>query len=171
MDIFAHALWTNVAFQKKDPNSPKPRLWAVFFGIFPDLVSFTPATIYAFFHFGGNYMQQLLGSTSWVFVWAKESYNYTHSFITFLLVFFVVYGLRKGKPYWPLLGWALHIAIDIFSHKGFYETPFLYPLSNYKFDHGTSWGNPTFMFINYGLLAIVYIGLIYYYKGPHAKKT
>jgi hypothetical protein len=72
----------------------------------------------------------------------------------------IVMVARKGKVYWPIFGWALHILIDIPSHKGFYETPFLFPLSNYKFDHGVSWGHPTYMLINYSALIIAYI-LIY----------
>ncbi len=59
--------------------------------------------------------------------------------------------------YWPMWGWLLHILIDIPTHKNFYETPFLFPLSGYRFSHGISWGHPTFMIINYGALAAVYL--------------
>ena len=157
MDIFAHGLWTNLAFYPKYKNSLKDRLWAVFFGIMPDLISFTPATIFAFLNFGSGQLNKLATSNQWAFVWARESYNYTHSLITFAIVFLIALAIRKGKIYWPLFGWVLHIFIDIFTHKDFYETPFLYPLSHYKFDHGYSWGHPIFMLINYSAILILYI--------------
>lgn len=165
MDILAHSLWTNLAYYKKYRFNRKQRLWAVFFGIAPDLVSFTPATLFAFSHFGNrDYLMQLANSSYWPFAWAQYSYNYTHSLVFFAVVTAIVLAIRKGKIYWPLLGWALHIGIDIFSHKGFYETPFLYPVSNYKFSHGWSWGDPAFMFINYGLLIIIYLSLLFFLK-------
>jgi hypothetical protein len=56
-----------------------------------------------------------------------------------------------------MLGWALHILIDIPTHSlRFFATPFLWPLSDYRFN-GISWGNRWFMLANYTALAIVYI--------------
>lgn len=158
MDVFAHALWTNVVYFKKYKNDLKDRLWAVFFGVAPDLVSFTPAIIYAFlFSAGGNQLMRLASSDMWVFVWARTSYQYTHSLVIFLGATLIVTALRKGKIYWPMLGWLLHILIDIPTHHDFYETPFLYPLSNYHFHYGISWAEIHFMIVNYSLLAIFYI--------------
>jgi hypothetical protein len=156
MDIFAHALWTNAVFYKKYAQERTQRFLAVFFGIVPDLISFTPATLYALFshsHFG----PESFNMSIWVYRYAQQSYNVTHSLVVFAAVMLIVALVRKGKIYWPLWGWALHILIDIPSHKGFYETPFLYPLSHYKFEHGISWGHPTYMLINYSSLAVVYL--------------
>ncbi len=163
MDIFAHALWTNLAYYKKYRENLKDRLWAVFFGIMPDIISFTPATVYAFFHFGKNKLIQLASSGQWAFVWARESYSYTHSLISFIVVVAIVMAIRKGKFYWPLLGWMFHIVIDIFTHPDFYSTPFLHPLSGFKNHYGISWADSHFMFINYGLLIMFYI-FIFYFK-------
>jgi membrane-bound metal-dependent hydrolase YbcI (DUF457 family) len=164
MDIFAHMLWTNVVYRKKYIDDKKNRLWAVFFGVVPDLVSFVPATIYGFFHLGQGQMMSLIDSQVWVFVWARNSYNFTHSLVVFSLAVILVCIIRKGKIYWPMFGWLIHILIDIPSHKNFYETPFLYPFSNYKFDHGVSWSNPIYMLVNYGLLAIIYLIIFFSYK-------
>lgn len=156
MDIFAHTLWTNAVFYNKYPRDRKRRYWAAFFGVAPDLIVFTPAFLYSIF-FGGHYGPPLLNSTIWVYRYAQQGYNYTHSLVIFALAMVVVTLLRRGKQYWPMWGWALHIGIDIFSHRGFYETPFLFPLSGYKFDYGVSWAHPTFMFINYSAIAVFYI--------------
>ncbi len=76
MDILAHALWTNLAYYKKYPKDVKNRLWAVFFGVLPDLISFTPSTLYIlFFHreMFSNYKLSLeLGQSMWVFRWADR---------------------------------------------------------------------------------------------------
>ena len=175
MDILAHSLWTNLAFLKKYPDNKKQRLWAVFFGILPDLISFAPATIFGLFmSIGRNsagHLLALTGSNFWPFVWARESYNYTHSLVVFLGIFLTVIAVRKGKIYWPLLGWTLHIGIDIFSHKNFYETPFLFPISNYRFSHGMSWGHPVFMAVNYSSLAVVYLVLYFILRRKHGQKN
>jgi membrane-bound metal-dependent hydrolase YbcI (DUF457 family) len=122
-------------------------------------VGFAPAFFYMLFS-GHTFGPKAFDSSVWVFRFASEAYNYTHSLVVFGIVMVIVMVARKGKVYWPIFGWALHILIDIPSHKGFYETPFLFPLSNYKFDHGVSWGHPTYMLINYSALIIAYI-LIY----------
>ena len=159
MDIFAHAVWTNVVYYKKYRTEVMNRWISIFFGIMPDLISFTPVFLYSrilkvdFF--------ELIGRNIWPVKFASLSYNYTHSLIVFLAVFAIV-GLTRSRKslkfiYWPMFGWMLHILIDIFTHKGFYETPFLFPLSNYKFTHGVSWGQPTFMIINYSALSFIYL--------------
>lgn len=159
MDIFAHTLWTNVIFYKKMRLERVNRFIAVFFGVLPDLFSFVPIFVYRFFT--GEDFWRLVNRGAWVARYANESYNYTHSVVTFSVAVLAVFLIRKflHKPafYWPMWGWFLHILIDIPTHKGFYETPFLFPLSGYKFGHGISWGHPTFMIINYSALAATYL--------------
>ncbi len=159
MDIFAHAAWTNIVFYKKYRQERLKRFLAIVFGLLPDFVSFSPVFIYGFFR--GEGLVGLLGSGLWVVDFASESYKYTHSIVIFCLAVFVIYFVRKflnkSAFYWPMFGWALHILIDIPTHKSFYETPFLFPFSNYRFEHGISWGHPTFMLINYGVLAAIYL--------------
>lgn len=159
MDIFAHVLWTNMVYMKKYKNEVRDRVLAVFFGVAPDLVAFVPFFVYTFL--GGREFWEVMGSGAWVARYASESYNYTHSAVVFLIVFLIVgfvrKGFRKAFVYWPLFGWLLHVLIDIPTHRDFYETPFLFPVSDYTFSHGVSWGNPVFMTINYSALAVVYI--------------
>ena len=132
---------------------------AIFFGVLPDLVSFVPIFLYVMIY-RSNFMDIAFSSNPFA-VYASQSYNYTHSFVFFGLAFFIVGLVRKymhkSFVYWPLFGWALHIFIDIFTHRGFYETPFLFPIFSYKFGHGISWAHPVFMIINYFTLALVYI--------------
>lgn len=159
MDIFAHALWTNIVYFKKYKAEVRNRFIAVAFGVVPDLLSFVPFFVYAIF--SRKEFFDLMGSGVGVARYASESYNYTHSIVFFALVFILI-GLgrkiwKKSFVYWPIFGWLLHILIDIPSHRGFYETPFLFPLSGYKFSHGVSWGHPVFMIINYSALAAVYL--------------
>ncbi len=170
MDIFAHALWTNLAYYKKYRDDLKDRLWAVFFGIMPDLISFTPATLYALFHFGqAKDFMSLASSNVWVFAWARQSYNYTHSLVSFAVIALIVLAVRRGKMYWPLLGWALHIGIDIFTHPSFYSTPFLYPLSDIRNRFAISWAEPKFMAINYAAIAVLYILIFTVWKKKDAQ--
>jgi hypothetical protein len=65
--------------------------------------------------------------------------------------------LLVRRPVLEMLGWALHILIDIPSHSlRFFATPFLWPLSGYSVD-GIPWGNRWYMLINYSALVIVYL--------------
>lgn len=66
-----------------------------------------------------------------------------------------------GKFPWALLGWAIHIIIDIPTHKtDFYPTPFLWPLSN-KIIEGYAWASRDFMTFNIMALIMAYILLLY----------
>lgn len=159
MDIFAHSLWTNVVFYKKLRLEKFQRFWAILFGVLPDFASFVPVFIYMLVTRSEFF--DIVGSDSWVVRYASESYQYTHSLVIFLCAVFLVFLLRKlmhkSAIWWPMFGWLIHILIDIPTHKGFYETPFLFPLSPYRFTEGISWGHPTFMIINYSALLVVYL--------------
>ncbi len=173
MDIFAHMAWTNVVFYKKYKNEIKNRFIAILFGVLPDLASFAPIFIYGFVSRQG-FLELAFSSNFWA-RYASESYNFTHSMVLFALVFGLICVFRKvlGKPliYWPIFGWALHIIIDIFTHRGFYETPFLFPLSPYRFSNGISWAHPTFMIINYSVLALIYLFWFLVLRKKEVKKT
>ena len=169
MDILAHALWTNITFFKKYKTEKKSRWWAVFFGIFPDLVSFSPVFLF-YLLFKLTEIAWIGGLRDWFWHnYSAQSYNYSHSLVTFGLVFLVALVIRRGRAYWPLLGWALHIMLDIFTHPSFYQTPFLFPLSNFKNHYAISWADPRFMLVNYGSMAIVY-GLVYFFQKKKAAK-
>lgn len=156
MDVLAHGFWTNVVFYKTSQNNKKQRYLTVLFGILPDVVSFTPATLYVLLA-GKNFSPELFFSQVWMFKYAAVSYNFTHSLVIFVLVATLITAMRRWRVWWPIWGWGLHVLIDIPTHKNFYETPFLYPLSDYRFHYGIPWAEPTFMLINYGLLLTIYL--------------
>ncbi len=165
MDILAHMLWANYgarAGNKQLEKKKKPLIklpWVTFFGVFPDLFAFTIPFCIGIFNliFKGQGMDHL-GSHHGLaggFDLARFLYQFSHSIVIWAVVFCLVWYLSK-RPRLELLGWALHILIDIPSHAAsFYPTPFLFPVSEYKFLHGVSWGNTTYMIINYSLLLIV----------------
>lgn len=177
MDVFAHTLWTNVVFHAKYHRARKMRYLAAFFGVLPDLIGFTPLFIYIILSgrfFSGE--QFPFEATNWTFGFAEMAYNYTHSLVIFLIGFIVVNlvinlvrYLKDKRDYkfyvfWPMLGWLLHILLDIPTHPDFYHTPFLWPVSNYRYTGGIAWSHPTFMVFNYGLLILAYIGIYLYQK-------
>jgi membrane-bound metal-dependent hydrolase YbcI (DUF457 family) len=174
MDVIAHTLWTNALFHAKYQTNRKLRYWAAFFGVAPDLVSFVPVMVYGVLSGALFSGQPWYTMTSGFFRYGAESYNYTHSLVifAFTLILVTIIGniikyFQNPKKYrfwffWPLLGWALHIGIDMFTHPDFYNTPVLFPLSSYRSNLGVSWAHPTFMLINYGLLILVYIAIFHY---------
>ena len=150
MDILAHGLWTAVVYSK---IKLRDRIWAVFFGIAPDLFSFGWFLVASFFtsawHDGPPDITQVPG---YVFT----LYNIGHSIFTWLAIFVLVWLINQ-KPWWPLAGALLHITIDVPLHEAdFFPTPWLWPVSTYTVN-GISWAQPVFMLTNYSLLAITYI--------------
>jgi hypothetical protein len=167
MDIFAHAIWTNVlaTVARRRQEKMHRRLlsvaWATFWGIFPDLFAFTVPFIVSIGGWiigsGFQYGRDTIASGL-----APTLYNYSHSLVIWLVVFVVAWIVSK-RPRWELFGWALHILIDIPSHaNGFYLTPLLFPLSGWKFTHGISWAHPIYMIVNYSLMTVAWIGLMWH---------
>ncbi|EKE16441.1 MAG: hypothetical protein ACD_11C00017G0031 [uncultured bacterium] len=161
MDIISHGLWGGVTFGRKNKRN---FFLAFLFGILPDM-----------FSFGILWIANILGLSQrpdWSQGTPAESlipdyvhylYNATHSLVVFLAVFALMWLIFK-KPFWLMGAWGLHILIDIPSHSlAFFATPFLWPLSNYRFD-GISWGNPTIFFPNLILLASAYLFWFIYRK-------
>lgn len=159
MDIIAHALWTTAA-----ATTGRQRLhrrihlgWAAFWGIFPDLFSFTIPAVVRIWWYATGTTQSLLpdahGPKHFQFVW--QLYHFSHSLLVFAVVFGVVWWLAR-RPVLELLGWGLHILIDIVTHQGIFAIHFLWPLSSYGFD-GIHWESPWFLTMNYGLLIAVFL--------------
>ncbi len=172
MDIFAHGLWANALSRKTNQildKKSKPRFsigWATFWGIFPDLFAFSiPFILRIFSVLSGslalsNFLQRPPVAEENVFNngfnSAHNLYPFSHSLIIFIVVFLIVWFIYK-RPRFELLGWALHIVIDIFSHSlAFFPTPFLFPLSEWRFPYGVQWSGQVYMIINYSLLFLIY---------------
>ncbi len=189
MDILAHTLWTGALAKTANKNkkvvekNKKPLRvgWAALWGVLPDFFAFSfPFLAMIFFivtgemslsSFGEHHGFGFPAGSEWISSLPPKLYSISHSLVIFSATFLVIWAIRarrarkdptrSGGPYYEMLGWALHILIDIPSHAGnFYPTPFLWPVSDYKFLHGVSWANPTYMIINYSALAIV---CVYFY--------
>ena len=148
MDIFAHGLWAAAGARTANRKAQRHIhvLWAAFAGVAPDLFAFAPALA------AGIWERHALAADLTL---AGQLYRISHSLVVFALVFGLVWLLVR-RPVLELLGWPLHILIDIPTHSlRFFATPFLWPLSDYRFD-GISWANRWFMLANYTALAIVY---------------
>lgn len=174
MDILAHTLWANYGartanrvIKKKNEKKVKqiPTLniaWTSFFGVFPDLFAFTIPFIFIIWGvITGSIPESFLGSHHGPLVGgldlAATLYQYSHSLVIWAVVFIIAWVFYK-RPRFELLGWALHILIDIPSHVlSFYPTPFLFPISNYHFPYGIPWSDKWYMIINYSLLIICFV--------------
>ena len=172
MDIFAHGFWTGAVYKaaKRETGRPLHTAFAAFWGVFPDLLAFTPAFLYLFYEsvFGGEGFASLkphidLESATVahqvpLYNLSDSLYNVSHSLVIFAVVFIIIWMLRR-RPVWELGGWLIHILIDIPTHSyKFFPTPFLWPISDLKLN-GISWGLPWFMLLNYGNLAALYLVL------------
>ncbi|MBW2999540.1 hypothetical protein KY339_02605 [Candidatus Woesearchaeota archaeon] len=148
MDFFSHGFWTFLFFHKKSY-----RWWAVFFGLLPDLISWSPLLVLRLFT--GTFVPgppHIAALPEWV--WTL--YGIGHSMILFLLAIVIVWYFLKKFP-WVMLGYGINILIDIPTHsREFLPTPFLWPFSEWYFP-GFSWGQKWFMILNYSLLAALYL--------------
>lgn len=171
MDIFAHGLWAGAVCKTVNiKRRTRFHVWlAVFWGMFPDLFAFAVPFVWtAWLIASGQFDPHAVPHQGQgepvpadglpLFYVAHALYNVSHSAIVFALVFCLVSFIRK-RPSWEMLGWALHIMIDIPTHSySFFPTPVLWPVSSWKFD-GISWALPWFLISNYFALAVVYLWL------------
>lgn len=154
MDTLSHGLWGGLLVGR---NSKRDFWSAMAFGMGSDLLSFGIFT--------GMTALGLVSGLDWsagppnpnlVPEYVHQLYNVTHSLVTFVLVFGIVWAVRK-KPYLPMLAWPLHILLDIPTHStAFFPTPFLWPLLSYKIN-GVSWAHPIIFFSNWAALVAGYI--------------
>lgn len=153
MDIFSHGLYSGGLFGRKSKYS----YWlAFFFGIAPDLFSFGifTATVWLGLVSGPDWSAGLPDPTT-IPTYVHRLYDVTHSLVVFIAVFGVVWFFRR-KPLWELLGWGLHIVVDIGTHSlRFFPTPFLWPISDYSFD-GWPWSSPEIFIPNVIILIAIY---------------
>ena len=175
MDIFSHGLWASAAAKgMNEKKQTKINLWfAAFWGMFPDLFAFGPATLWIIWlRIQGKEIipirpenaDALERTGGGPFVLSHYLYNYSHSIFIFagvLAVIMLVKYLFRHNVSWKnlpfvMLGWPLHILMDIPTHSyRFYPTPFLWPFSDWKFN-GFSWGQWWFILLNYGSLFLVF---------------
>ena len=155
MDTLSHALWGNGLFGYK-------KYWklAIFFGAFPDLISFGALFIVKLFNNSLKYvgpptlesLQQLEPFPEWLFFMD----NFSHSFVTAFLIISIVYFYKK-EFVWPMLAWPFHIVLDIpFHTKDFFPIQFLWPVSDIIFD-GISWSSSYIVLPNFAGIIFLYL--------------
>lgn len=136
MDIFAHAIWSAVAY------SGQPRRRAVsgiLWGVLPDLIPASASVA----------LIPVMGISRTGFA---AVYPFTHSLVIFAVAFGLTALVRRAVP-WPMLAWALHILVDIPGHQRFL-TPFLFPLSDYRIYGGWEWLSVPGVIANYSAIAL-----------------
>lgn len=147
MDFFAHIIWSIIIFHK----TPYTGL-VVFFGVLPDLFSWTIYMFYSLFKRKKFRSPNPSDLPNWVHL----LYGITHSIFVFAWVGLIILIILGYIPifFWA---WLIHILLDIPTHsRDFLPTPFLWPVSKWKFP-GINWGNKWFMIANY--TAIIVVGL------------
>ncbi|MEK7159826.1 MAG: metal-dependent hydrolase [Patescibacteria group bacterium] len=168
MDIISHGLWSGFAFGRKNK---KLYWWAIGFGLMPDLFSFgilSAAKVLGLT--SGPDWEQGLPDPMEIPQIIHTLYNITHSLIVFALVFGLVWFWLR-KPFFPMLGWGLHLLMDIPTHSAaFFPTPFLWPLSDFTVN-GIGWGQPIIFYPNIALLVIGYLGWWIYKKNKNRYGT
>ena len=153
MDILSHGLWGAIAFGRKS----RANFWLAFvIGLAPDLFSFGILWVAAVL--GLSEKPDFSHGTppeSSIPLYVHHLYNVSHSFIVFLLAFLLIWFMLK-RPLWELSAWELHVLVDIPTHSFvFFPTPFLWPLSDWKFN-GWQWMAPTILVPNYAVLFLLY---------------
>jgi hypothetical protein len=171
MDIVSHALWAGAAAEAvRRRRSLRSRIvWtAVGLGILPDIAAVFPMVVWA------ALQPDVLGLVAAyitatphtepaipaiVETMSHHAHCVTHSAVVAAMVSLVVW--RKWPAIFPaLVGWWLHIAIDIPTHSDdYYAVPFLYPLTYWGFD-GVAWKTPWVMAVNLTGLALAYAALL-----------
>jgi hypothetical protein len=153
VDIVAHALWAAVAanaVNRRDPGRVRVA-WFAAWAAFPDLFAFTPEVATRLWYRVSG-AAQAHGQHHHFGL-----YELSHSLVVFVPVFALAWLLFR-RPVWELLGWALHVLMDIPTHSAHFPTPFLWPLSSYQF-FGISWRQWWFTALNYSALALAFLFL------------
>ena len=134
MDTFSHALWGKGLFGYR-----KFYWYPVFFGIFPDMISFGVFGIVKFL-FNPKSMQFGKPELSEIPVWVHSMYDFSHSMVIAMIFVLIFFKFDKNL-FFASLAWPFHIILDFFTHSiEYFPTPILWPISDYKFD-GIPWSN------------------------------
>ena len=169
MDVFSHGLWSAAIYKGANIKTKRSmKVWlAIIFGVFPDVFSFTPLFIRLFWGlvFSGlsfsdfprpDATEPAKPDTLFIFKATSFLYSFSHSLIAFVVIFGII-SLIFRRPIWEMFAWLFHILIDIPTHNySFYPTPFLWPLSDFKFN-GFLWSAPWVLILNYSSLIIIFI--------------
>ena len=171
MDILAHALWTGAGLAlagRYRPIAPPVAIATAVVAVLPDVVQMLP--ILGWWLLGSGtfaelktYAMALPGQgpvlPPLVDFLSHHLHCITHSAIIAGAITLMLWvGTRT--VWILLLGWWLHIVIDVFAHSAeYYPVPVLYPFTREGFD-GVAWNEPAFIVSNYVALGAVYWWLV-----------
>ena len=166
MDIISHGLWGGVIGGRK---SKRQFAWAVFFGTLPDLSSFGIFSALTFLGVGKS-PNWSAGPPAMEDIpnYVHVLYNISHSLITFTVIA-VLFYLFVRHLLVPFFAYGFAVLLDIPSHStDFFATPFLWPISDYKFN-GMPWSEPQVFFPNLILLVAAYLAWYLYSRRKAVK--
>jgi hypothetical protein len=164
MDSLAHGLWSGaaaIAINNLNVISTQGYSlrtgWFVFWGVFPDVLAFGPMALTGIWlRLAGSAEGSVHGGHIPHVDLGIPLYPAAHSLITFAMVYGASTILARRPPR-ALLGWLLHILIDIPTHSlSYYATRFLWPVADYRFD-GVAWWTPWLLYMTYGGLLLTYL--------------
>lgn len=172
MDILAHGLWVGIGavwMHRHRRLDRRTTVLAVAWAVVPDLAQLLPLVYQALFSPDGwtvllAYANALPGHEPEMSPAVMELTHHLHCVTHSALVAGVVTAiswtwLKRLRV--PLLGWWLHIVIDVFTHSAeFYPSPVFYPVTYWGFD-GIAWNTPWFMVANYLTMLIVAVAVLY----------
>jgi hypothetical protein len=148
MDTLSHALYGKGIFGYR-----KYRWFSFLFGAIPDLLSFGVYFVFQILSSGLD-LEKLFSEK--IPLWVYSLYDISHSLVIAFIFIGIAYNVNKDFA-WPMLGWPLHIVIDLFTHSiEFFPTPIFWPISNYRFD-GIPWSNPYVLMFNFVLIILIFI--------------
>ena len=171
MDVISHALWAGAAAEllhRRGVFSRRQVFVAAAFGAMPDLVGLVPVSASA----AGSpdpwaaivgYVTAIPSREPELEPWARELEHVLHCSAHSVLVLgcFALLAWRLWPKLWAgILGWGLHIALDVPTHSAsYYAVTPIYPISGWSFD-GLAWATtPAVLALNWALLAATYLAL------------
>jgi hypothetical protein len=143
MEIVAHGLWAAAgAIAAKRSTTARISVWlTVWWAAFPDVLAFGPLVAVAVWLRLAGRFDPSGGFDRPPVQIGLPLYPAGHSLIVFALVIGVTSILAR-RIVFEMLGWLMHILIDILTHSfSYYGTRFLWPLSDYRID-GIAWWTP-----------------------------
>ncbi len=155
MDLISHFLWTYILFGHVFQLDVNLGI-LLFFSVFPDF-ALLPFIYFELIHFRKYDIEKIHKMMP---RFAEIGYHITHSVITLITAAFftLIFFPKATLP--MVIGWGMHIAIDLFIHKKGMQIMPLYPLSKKGVKGVVTWYKSTwFMVIDIVLLIVIFLFL------------
>ncbi len=180
MDILAHTLWAGAGtamMHRRWPIAPRSVALTVALAALPDVIHMLP--LLGWWVSGDGSAAALLAYAiampgqepalpPLVAMLSHHLHCIGHSAVVAGAVTLLLWAVL-GRLWIPLLGWWLHIVIDVFTHSAdYFASPVLYPITERGFD-GIAWNTPWFMALNYVALTAAGVWLVLSRRQSHAR--